>query len=486
MKKIITKYNALSLPTKAALWFTFANFVIKGVAFITVPLFTRYLSTEEYGIVSVFLSYQQILLIFATFEMYSGAYIRGLLRYKSNTSLFTYSEQLLSSLITICIFVISIPILPWFIEETETNKVIYALMFIYFLFFPAYQCWANRKRFEYDYKPVVITAILYSIITTVIPLAAIIVGERTAIIRITYMLISEALFCLPFYIKNVRPRYLASNRVELKEQWKFLLSFQGPSVVHSLSFLVLSQADRVMIGDMVGKSEAGIYSVAYSIASVITVLSVSSGQVLKPWRYQKMESKDYFSIKRNSNFLLIGFGTMIILWILIAPEFMHFLFPDSYYNAVWIIPPVSMGVFFMFLYSMFVDIEEYFYKTKYTMYATLICASLNILLNYIGIKMYGYMACAYTTLICYVLFAILHCFWANKAVKPSNISIGQIFDLRVIIGLSIFFLICEIALTFAYRSIIVRYIVFSFIIIIAIINRKNIKKRLDGVINVKR
>ena len=87
---LVNKYNALSLPVKAAIWFIVVNFFTKGVNFITVPIFTHYMSTEEYGKVSIFLTYQGILINFATFEMYSGAYIRGILRYRDNILFFTW------------------------------------------------------------------------------------------------------------------------------------------------------------------------------------------------------------------------------------------------------------------------------------------------------------------------------------------------------------------------------------------------------------
>ena len=103
------------------------------------------MSTSEYGKVSIFLTYQGILINFATFEMYSGAYIRGMLRYKENVSLFTWSEQLLSTIITIIVFIISIPVMPWIIANAQINYHIYILMYCYFMVFPAYQCWVSKK-----------------------------------------------------------------------------------------------------------------------------------------------------------------------------------------------------------------------------------------------------------------------------------------------------------------------------------------------------
>lgn len=468
--QLLKRYKALSLPVKAAIWFIAVNFITKGINFITVPIFTKYLSTSEYGKVSIFLTYQGILINFATFEMYSGAYIRGILRYKENVSLFTWSEQLLSTIITIIVFVISIPIMPWLIANAQIDYRIYILMYCYFIVFPAYQCWVGKKRFDYNYKPVVASAIVYSILSTLIPLIAVVKLNSTSSVRISFMLLTETIICLPFYLHNIHLGQLIYNRRTVLKQWKFLILFQAPSVIHALSYIILSSMDRIMIGKMTGNAEAGIYSLATTIASVITILSISANQVLKPWRYQKMEKCDYKTIRSSSNVLLVTFGVAIILWILVAPDIIRLLFSTDYYQAIWVIPPVSMSVFFVFLYSMFVDIEEYYYKTKYTMYATTISAAANIMMNYFGIKLWGYIACAYTTLICYMLLAILHLFWSNKASKKQGVHINQIFDIKHICLLSLFLSMGGVLFTLTYENRLVRYFFFLLFVILCVLN----------------
>ena len=54
-----SKYNIF----KAATWYTIGNILIKGVSFFVLPIFTRLMSTHEYGIYSVYVSY---LMIFET------------------------------------------------------------------------------------------------------------------------------------------------------------------------------------------------------------------------------------------------------------------------------------------------------------------------------------------------------------------------------------------------------------------------------------
>lgn len=57
-------YNKMSIASKAALWFTICGFVQKGISFITVPIFTRLLTTEQYGVVSIFTHGKVFLLFF--------------------------------------------------------------------------------------------------------------------------------------------------------------------------------------------------------------------------------------------------------------------------------------------------------------------------------------------------------------------------------------------------------------------------------------
>ena len=53
---ITSKYRSLSIQARAALWFTICSFLQNGISFITVPIFTRLMSTEEYGTYTVYLS----------------------------------------------------------------------------------------------------------------------------------------------------------------------------------------------------------------------------------------------------------------------------------------------------------------------------------------------------------------------------------------------------------------------------------------------
>ncbi|MDQ0359811.1 lipopolysaccharide biosynthesis protein [Breznakia pachnodae] len=482
LKGLLKKYNNLSLPVKAVFWFTICNFILKGISFITVPIFTRMLSTSEYGVASLYYSYEQIFIILATFELSLGAYQRGVLKFKEDIPLFTQSMQLLSTSLTMIFLVIFLLFSDQIVKLTGIPFNVFSVMFGYLILQPAYNAWLTRKRFYYEYKQSVIVTVLFAILTVGASMAAVTFIESTAYMKVTSMLWMEILFCLPFYLKNINVRNIIKNKEEVIFYWKYLLRFQIPLVFHSLSYLVLGQADRIMIGSMVGTSETAIYSVAYSLASVLSIFQVSINQSFKPWRYQKLEDKNYSDVKNVSNVLLIFMGVVVLAFILVAPEVMKLLFNPEYYDAIWIIPSVTLSVYFMFLYNIFTDIESYYGETRYIAVVSVICALVNIVLNYFAIEIFGYIACGYTTLFSYILFSMLHYFFMNKVCKE-NIGLEQPVDRKFILIFSMILLVSTIVITLLYNYNLIRLLLLLILLVILVIKRKvfiqlvkNIKK----------
>lgn len=474
MKSLINRYYGLSPASKATIWFTICNLVIKGISFITVPLFTRLLPDVEYGKLSIILSFEQLFIILATWEIQNGAYQKGIFKYKDDVNSFTIATQSLINIITISFFAIVYIFRNQIETLTGMNNKILFLLFIYLLVFPSYTCWLIRKRTAYDYKSAVGVTILFSGINVFVPLIAILTIGETAVVKYAFTLIASIVICFYFFIQHCNYKTLLRNRMAVLSQWKFLIAFEAPLVFHSLSYLVLSQADRVMIGGMVGEAQAAYYSVAYSVASTVIIVQNSINQALLPWRYQMLEDKQYKKIMEVTNYLLIGVGIIILFVVLISPEVFKILFTKNYYEAIWSMPPITVGVFFMFLYTIFVNIETYFEETQYVMYVSVACGIINIVLNYFGINVFGYIACGYTTLISYVLFALGHyCFM--RVTLNKYIPDVKIFHGKLIILLCVMVVALSVLITFCYPYPIIRFVFLCFIIIIGLILKNRIK-----------
>jgi O-antigen/teichoic acid export membrane protein len=446
---------------------------VKGINFISNPIFTRILSENEFGILSIYMSYEQIIIILATWEIYLGAYQKGVFKYKDDIDIFTTSTQCLINIITLIFFAFVVIFHKPIIRLTGMSSRILLLMFFYMMVMPSYRCWLIRKRTNYEYKPAVTVTILFSIISVIVPIIAILCTLRTAEIKIGYTLLASIIFCIIFYLPYANYHKLAENWNRVKMQWEYCVKYQGPMVLHALSYLVLSQADRIMISNMVGNTQAAFYSVAYSLAVAVTIVQNSIDQSLIPWRYQMMMEKKYGEIRRITNYLLCAIGALILVFILVAPEIMKILFTDNYYEAVWCIPPIAISVYFMAVYSNFAGVETYFEKTKYVMYVSVSCGILNIILNYACIGWFGYIACGYTTLISYVMFAIGHYYFMNKLCR-AQIAGVQIFDVKIIIAISLTLVLLSIGVTFLYPYWLIRYGIVIVMLVLTLINKDRI------------
>ncbi len=459
------KYNNMSLQSKAALWFVVCNFIVKAINFISAPILTSLLSTDQYGIISVYNAYQQILLIFATFELYYGAYNKGYVEHRDSLKEFTCSLVILSNIITIIFFAIALLFRKYFIQYTGLGIGVMLLTFMMFFFQPAYYCWIAKKRFQYRYREIVVVTVLLSLSTFGIPIFFMILTSLTAEVEIMTTLIVSIIFYLCFYIKLINDSYRCIDLKELKKYWKFCIGFQTPLVIHSLSFLILGQADRIMISEMVDASCAGIYSVSYTIAALAIVFQTSINQSYQPFRYKCLKEKRYNDFSESVDKIILKFGVIVILFSIIAPEIVNILFADEYMDAIIIIPAICASAFFMLLYTLFVDVETYFEKTSYVMYASLVCAILNIVLNYFAINSLGYQACGLTTLISYIAFAIIHFMFMQRTCRLRGIEICFI-DARKVVFISLVLIFVESIIALLYKEIFYRYVIFIVLLLL--------------------
>ncbi len=454
--KISEKYNSMSAPLKASFWFVICNIILKGVSFITTPILTRLLPSAEYGVLSTYVSYEQIIGVFTAMGIAPGAYQRGIYKYKDDVEFYTASTLLFTTTTTLLFFGVIFLVFPWFSAFTEFNLQITILMMFYIMFGVGYSCWMVRSRAKFKYQKVVALTLLCGVSTLVMPLLAVMFVDKTANIKYGTQLFVSILIYVFVFFPSAKFLKLRKNIALLKEQWLFTIRFQIPLIPQTLACTVLAQIDRVMIKNLVGASQAAYYSVAYSLGMLLHLVTEGIGYSVQPWLYASLDAKDYKGIRKNMNWILIGIGLMLFAFVLVAPEGMRFLFSDEYYEAVWCIPPVAMSIYFMFLFLIFVWVQSYFEVTKYAGMVAIICTIFNIVANLICIDIFGYIACAYTTVVTYGLHCLLHYLGMRRVVRQKDGPL-HLYNMKLICAISIGLLAGEILITMLYPYWIVRY-----------------------------
>lgn len=404
---------------------------------ISLPIFTRLLSVEEYGQLTVYQSWYTILSIFATLNLSGSVINNGMVKYEDRRAEFISAIQSLATVVTLAFFAVYLLFCDFWNQVFGLSTPLMLIMFAQFLFEPAYLIWLQRSRYEFRYKRAVLVTALISAASPILGVVMVLVARDRALARI--LAYAAVQICVGAILYAAQGR--SGKKVFVKEYWQFALLFNLPLVPHYLSQHILGQADRIMISRMVGEAEAAIYGVSYTVGSAISLLGNAINNAFIPTMYQKMKCGEYSAIRKSSSILCALMAAAVCLMMLVAPVLIAILAGSEYLAAVKAIPPVAASIFFTFLYGLFINIEFYFEKTKYTMYVSAIGAVLNIVLNYLLIPVLGYVVAGYTTLICFMLFACGHYMLSAVLLKKNQIT-ESVFDKKALLLISCLVLIC--------------------------------------------
>lgn len=471
MKKILSKFwnkvKSSSEPVKASFWFAACNVLNKCIQLITIPIFTRILTQTEYGEYMTFLSWRGIFIILATLSLYANVFNNGMLKYKAERAAFLSALQGLTTTISIILLTVLTCFQKQITSWTGISPSILVLMMTEIIIMQGFEFWAASERFDYKYKKVVAITILIAVLNPLVGLVMVLFAEQKGTARIISVLIVPIIVYFYLYVRNFKN----GRKFFVKEYWKYALILALPLVPHYLSQMLLNEMDRLMIKSMCGAGEAAIYSVAYSTAMVMQIVGKAIQSSMTPWIYKNVKENNIAPIKDTVNkacFFVAGINFMIICF---APEVILILGGKKYIEAIYVIPPVVVSSFLIFLYSMFCVLEFYYEQTNAMMIVSVLGAALNFVLNDILIPIYGYKVAGYTTLASYLFFVVVHYFVMKRALRKNGHEKG-IYDGRFLTIFTAAFVIFSIAMNVTYYYPLVRYGILLLLFLIVFLKQK--------------
>ncbi|MBO4952673.1 MAG: oligosaccharide flippase family protein [Lachnospiraceae bacterium] len=466
---IIKKYKSVPVTVKAGIWFTICNILLKGIAFITIPIFTRILSPEEYGLYTIYLSWYSILSIFVCLNLYYGVFNKAMIKFQNDRDRFTSSMQGLVLTLGILFFLIYFVLNSFFNRIFELSTSIMCLMFVEMTITPMKQFWIGRKRFEYKYLGVVIVSILGSLANAILGILFIYWFKQGAYSRIWASVLTESVIGGIILFSQ----FYKGKAFFHKEYWKYALMFNIPLLPHYLSGIVLNQGDRIVIQKILGNAPVALYSIAYNVSMISQLVTTAIAQVLTPWLYSCLEKKKYESINKRLRSMMMVVALLCFIITLLAPELVWIMGSDTYAEAIFAIPPIAASVFFIYMYSVYSNFEFYFEKRSFIAIASTVAGVLNVLLNILFVPMFGYVAAAYTTLFCYIIYSYSHYMFCLKICKKE-------LDGKFILETKSFGIISVIVIFLSsfsfvlYKTIILRYLSVVIILTFIFIKRDSV------------
>lgn len=481
LSDVIEKYQNLPKRAKAAIWFFVCALLQRGINVITLPIFTRILTTSDYGKLSVYNSWLGIVTIFVTLNLNCGVYIQGVVKHEDNRYPYTSSMEGLCLTIVICWTVLYCFTARFWNTLFSVNTIQMFAMLITIWSGAVFGFWSYEQRLDLSYTKLVTLTLLISVAQPVLGVILVLASNDKVTARIVGVAAVE--FCA--YVWLFVGQMKRGRQFFNAEIWKNALRFNLPLIPHYLSMVVLAGADRIMIGKMISSSAAGIYSVAHSVALVMTLFSTALLQTLEPWLYRKIRDKRIADMAAVAHPAFVGIAMVNILLIAFAPEIIHVFAPQPYWDAILIIPVMAMSVFYMFLYTFFAVFGFYYERTTYIAMATVSGAVLNVLLNWIFIKKFGYFAAGYTTLVCYMVYALAH-YMCMRKICNTYLNKAKAYSGIFILKVSFTFMFIGFAYLFMYKVLWIRYAATIAIFTAIAVNHKNIETYIKEILKMRK
>lgn len=421
IKERIKAMKSIPENIKASMFFGIASFSISGIKYMTTPIFTRLMTTDEYGVISIFNSWLSIVQIIMSLTLiYPGILNVGLYEHKNNR------WRYLSNMLGIITVISTMIIIAYFFNMSFFNRLfnipqsLVVLLLCTCMIKPATELWTVKQRYEFKYKIAVPVTVGSALAAQFVSIIFVVInknnGGNLAIIRLWSAGAVELLvgLILYFYILNKGKVFYD------KELWKRTIIIAIPLIPHYLGQVVLNAIDKIMIGHMVGDDKAGIYGLAAILASIGFLFWRALLITFSPFVNVKLGERKFSDIREVIAPLWMFVGALCIIGSILAPEMIRIFATEEYLEGIRAVPPVVAGVFAYAMYDAFAAVAFFHKKSISIMICSVVAAISNVVMNYYGIMRYGYIAAGYTTLFSYLLLIIMH-YWNSRRIEKEKI-----------------------------------------------------------------
>ena len=426
---------------KSGVWYTIANVVTKGITYLTTPIFARLMSAESLGEYTTLMTWQQLLVMILPMVLYASIG-RAKFDMEDRLDKFISSLAVAGSINTAIVYLLVVLFPNFFMKLFDANMSSIHLMFIYVLVTPAMSLFQSKNHVQFKYKLSTIVSLVAAVGGTILGIVGILVFEDQMFGRMLgtngfAILVSLLIYILIIY----------NGRCFCWSDVKYAMAISVPLLPHLVSMTLLSSSDKLVIKQFCGAEDVAAYGIAYTCAAVVSMLSNSVNEAMSPWLFQQLHDKAYEKIRFVNKYYVTAFTYVTIGVLLVAPEIMLIVGGKNFADAQGVLMPVMAGCCCNFLYTNYVNVENYLKKSGLISTGTVITAVTNIVLNYIFVPLYGYEAAAYTTMFCYFMLLTFHYLMVYK------LNMSHVYNNKLVLGEAIAVCIFSILMRMTYTTI---------------------------------
>ena len=391
-----------NIVLKAGLWYALSNVLIRASAFLTIPLFTRLMTQEQYGEYSNIASWVTILTIITGWDAYTTV-IRSKHDFEEDLDRYISSVYIMNVITTSAVFLLIFAGWSFFSRILMFDFSYLVLIFGYLLVLPAFNLYATKQRAFYKYKVYAVLTVVNTMSSVLLSVALVVSMDDKLTGRIVGQYLPPTVLFVVFAIV-----LLMHGRGVKRDYIEYAAKLSAPFVPHLLSLNVLSVSSRIIINNVKGSAMAALYSVSFNCVQIANILFDAINKAWAPWFMDAMHDKQYESISKVSSLYFATMLALIVAVLLIGPELILILGGSSYISAKWALPPLIMSCAFQVAYTMYINCEYYYKQTKIVAIATVVAATFNLILNIIFVPIFGFVAASFSSYLGYAVLYFIH------------------------------------------------------------------------------
>lgn len=385
--------------------------IIQGVvSFLMLPIYTKYLSPTDYGIVSVVTSVINFLGIFYILGLH-GALVKYYVYYEDDKE----KQNELVSTIIITVFIIAGTFTGLFIllHKVLLEKFLNGIDFYPYLFYSLisiffssiYICYQALLQIRAKGNKYSIIQLCIVFGTLILNIIFIIVFKFQAMGMILSGLIINILVFIYAIISLNKEFTISFNKEILRKSLKYSL----PLLPHSLANWTSNLVDRILLNNLLSAKFVGIYNVGYQFGNIINIVALAVNNAFIPWFFSEMKGENDRSALKKFAIVFIMIYSIGAMWLsILAPIVLKIMVNEKYMAAVTCIPYIAFAYVYNGIYYFFVS--GLFYNergTKYIFLGSMTGAVINIILNYVLIPRYEIVGSSIATLVSFITTSIL-------------------------------------------------------------------------------
>lgn len=444
---------------------SFGTLCTKAIMFILIPIITRLVSTESYGIFDLLTTYATLLIPVLTLGLGEGTF-RFLIDSKSIEE---RKKIIINALISNVIsFLLAIIVISVASVINSTIRQLAVLFFIYFIVEILFDTLGKVLRGLKMLNKYTISNILF-VIGIGIGVGLFVWKLEMGLegIIISYIL-GDLIAIIYMCIKSNITKLLSIKSFD-KNIFIEMLKYSIPLIIGGISWWIVSVSDRTIVTIFLGANINGIYAIANKIPSLcqtfynvfhLSWIESASETILD-------DDKDKYYNKVFNEIILV-FSTISILILSTNFILFNYIFTEDYLTAFYHVPILVLATFFNMLATFFGGIYVANKQTNKQGNTIIISAIANIVIHLFLIKFIGLYAASISTLVSYILLYLIRYKDITKKIKiKSNKQTKLLYIL-----LTYFFI------TIYINNLILNYINLILAIIIFIYFNKNVVKRI--------